>query len=325
MITDYVSYIHTEKAITFITDDIPTQVTSDHPNFKTILDILTNSHPKDTDALLDLAKPVEVAKRAVINSSIFSFDNNNLECVVDGYNLNIPQDLANEVLRVHNSEGCITPLENFVYNLAQNPDREVIDQLFGFIKACNLTVTEHGNFLAYKVVDSDFKDIYTRTIDNSPGAVVSMPRFAVEKNPEKTCSAGLHFAAWEYLDSYANTEQSKVLLLEINPAHVVSIPSDYNNMKGRTQQYTVLREVVTDKELENLPVFKSTDMDWIKWSKKAAKNAGLFEIPENIDPDTLVEVKLKNKEVLKDLAYNFVWSKPEVSPDQRIVAYRVIH
>jgi hypothetical protein len=45
--------------------------------------------------------------------------------------------------------------------------------------------------------------------------------------------------------------------VKINPADVVSIPSDYNNMKGRASRYEVLREVEYDDELRNTPVVKS--------------------------------------------------------------------
>jgi hypothetical protein len=41
------------------------------------------------------------------------------------------------------------------------------------------------------------------------------------------------------------------MLVKINPADVVSIPSDYNNAKGRTWKYEVVGEV-TDKEWRDI-------------------------------------------------------------------------
>jgi len=37
--------------------------------------------------------------------------------------------------------------------------------------------------------------------------------------------------------------QGKVVIVEINPAHVVSIPSDYNNAKGRAEGYMIVGEI----------------------------------------------------------------------------------
>jgi hypothetical protein len=167
--------------------------------------------------------------------------------------------LQQEVLRINRSNGNLSPLENFVTNLAANPDKEVHAQLYGFISACGLTLTEDGHFLAYKKVRDDFLDIYSGTMDNSPGKTLSMPRFAVEKNPDRTCSAGLHFAAWGYLRHYGASEGTRIVIVKIDPADVISIPSDYNNMKGRACKYTVLKEIAVPEELKNTPVYYDDD------------------------------------------------------------------
>jgi hypothetical protein len=39
----------------------------------------------------------------------------------------------------------------------------------------------------------------------------------------------------------------KVLIVEVNPAHVVSIPNDYNNAKGRAEGYLITGEVPEDQ------------------------------------------------------------------------------
>ena len=96
-------------------------------------------------------------------------------------------------------------------------------------------------------------------MDNSPGKVVEMPRFAVEKNPNRTCAPGLHFAAWGYLQHYGYGH--KTVIVKINPADVVSIPSDYNNMKGRAYKYLILKEVEQPEELKYRPVFDAPEYD----------------------------------------------------------------
>ena len=137
------------------------------------------------------------------------------------------------------------PLINFISNMYDNPSKTAVDELYLFLEACELPITEDGHFIAYKIVKNDYKDIYSGTLDNSIGKTVSMPRNAVDDDRNRTCSAGLHFCSKDYLSHYGSGSRSndRCILVKINPADVVSIPADYNNAKGRTWQYTVVGEV----------------------------------------------------------------------------------
>jgi len=92
-------------------------------------------------------------------------------------------------------------------------------------------------------VRSDFTDCHTGKFDNSPGQVVTMPRNEVNEDKDQTCSSGLHFCSLSYLSSFYG---DKVVILKINPRDVVSIPSDYNNAKGRCCRYEVIEEKSRD-------------------------------------------------------------------------------
>lgn len=141
----------------------------------------------------------------------------------------------------------IDPMLAFIENLMKNPSKRAVDELFGFIEACDLPITEDGHFLAYKRVRSDYKDVHSGTMDNSVGKVVEMPRNLVDEDKSRTCSAGLHFCSYEYLKHFSG---ERIVVVKINPADVVAIPIDYNNSKGRTCRY----EVVEEMEVEgNLP------------------------------------------------------------------------
>jgi hypothetical protein len=89
-------------------------------------------------------------------------------------------------------------------------------------------------------------DRHTKTIDNSVGQVVSMPRYKVDDNRNNTCSSGLHFCSLSYLKNCFGFGDN-VVILKINPRDVVSIPSDYNNSKGRCCLYEVIG-VLENKE-----------------------------------------------------------------------------
>jgi hypothetical protein len=83
-------------------------------------------------------------------------------------------------------------------------------------------------------------------MDNSVGKIVEMERNEVDDNKDQTCSTGLHFCSQDYLPHFGNGYDSRVVILKINPADVVSIPSDYNNAKGRACRYEVVGEIGND-------------------------------------------------------------------------------
>ncbi len=142
----------------------------------------------------------------------------------------------------------VAPMVKFLENLMANPSKRAVDELFGFMEACNLPITADGHFLAYKRIRSDYKDVHSGTLDNSVGKVLSMERNLVDEDKNNTCSYGLHFCSYEYLSHFGG---SRIVVLKINPADVVAIPADYNNSKGRTCRYEVVDEIPLNEY--NLP------------------------------------------------------------------------
>lgn len=140
------------------------------------------------------------------------------------------------------------PMINFISNLYANPSKTAVDELFLFIERSELPITEDGCFIAYKIVRDDYLDIYTGTMDNSIGNTPAMPRNMVDDNRNNTCSRGLHFCSREYLQYYGSSsyKADRCMLVKINPMDVVSIPSDYNNAKGRAWTYEVVGEIEGD-------------------------------------------------------------------------------
>ena len=141
----------------------------------------------------------------------------------------------------------IAPMVNFMENLMRNPSKRSVDELYGFLEKNNLPITPDGCFLAYKKVRNDFKDIHSGTMDNSPGRVVEMERNKVDDDKDRTCSTGLHFCGMSYLPHFGSGD-ARTVILKIDPADVVSIPSDYNGAKGRACRYTVIGELGVDPE-----------------------------------------------------------------------------
>jgi len=137
----------------------------------------------------------------------------------------------------------IEPMVMFMDNLYQNPSKRAVDELYGFLERGNLPITPDGHFLAYKRVREDYTDCHTGKMDNSIGQVVEMERYDVDDNKDNTCSTGLHFCSKEYLSGFGG---ARTVIVKINPADVVSIPSDYNQTKGRACRYEVVGEIDND-------------------------------------------------------------------------------
>ena len=150
--------------------------------------------------------------------------------------------LASRMIQMLQDGFTIDPMVLFMHNLMKNPSKRSVDELYGFLEKNSLPITPDGYFLAYKKVRKDFKDIHSGTMDNSPGTVVEMERNQVDDNKDQTCSTGLHFCGLSYLDHFGGSD-SRVVIVKIDPADVVSIPSDYNGAKGRACRYEVIGEM----------------------------------------------------------------------------------
>jgi hypothetical protein len=139
----------------------------------------------------------------------------------------------------------IEPMVAFMENLYANPSKRAVTELYGFLEKNNLPITPDGHFLAYKKVRKDFLDVHSGTMDNSPGTIVEMERNKVDDNKDQTCSTGLHFCGMSYLSHFGG---ERTVIVKINPADVVSIPSDYNDAKGRACRYEVIGEMGVSAE-----------------------------------------------------------------------------
>lgn len=210
-----------------------------HQHYAKIREALKNKDYDTVETLIDLPKAINTFGQGQIR-------------VVDGTvmygDFEIRNTLTKRILEQMNEGFDVQPMIKFLENLMQNPAKRAVDELFDFLEACDLPITDDGHFIAYKKVRADYKDIYTGKLDNSVGQILTMPRNMVDEEKSRTCSAGLHFCSESYLPCYGsmNASDVRVLLVKINPADVVAIPADYNNAKGRTCRYEVIDEVPVD-------------------------------------------------------------------------------
>lgn len=147
----------------------------------------------------------------------------------------------------------VKPMVRFLENLMQNPSNRAVNELFGFLDACSLPITEDGYFLAYKRVRGDYLDCYSGTMDNSVGNVLLMERNEVDEDSDRTCSNGLHVCSYDYLQHFSG---ERIVVCKINPRDVVAVPKDYNNSKMRVCEYEVVDEIPV---VDYLPSKRLTD------------------------------------------------------------------
>lgn len=171
----------------------------------------------------------------------------------------VPPVLGNKIVKFSNEGLPYQPLVKFAENLQKNPSFRAVNELFQFLEKNDHPITENGCFIAYKKVRSDFKDIYSGKFDNSPGTVVEVPRNQVDEDSARTCSHGLHVANWDYAHNQYGSSEDTMLEVEVNPADVVAIPSDYNQSKMRTCRYLVLG--VVDREHSSDVAYRVVNQD----------------------------------------------------------------
>jgi len=258
-----IPHILSGDVLTAIIDGTPHQVTKDHRNFDRILDTVQTKEESSASDLRDLIYPARLLRNiAAVEGTELSYDEHygDFECRIDGKVYEIDGVLSDTIVKLYETGKSIESFVSFIRKLHNNPDQDTAKQLWRFISVCGLCLTPEGNFLAYKNVNQDFTSIHDGDTDNTPGTVLVMPRNCVEKNPNRTCGRGLHFAAWGYLSYYASG--CKTVLVSVSPRDVVSIPTDYNYQKGRACRYRIVREVEQPEELRDLALFEEEGTDY---------------------------------------------------------------
>jgi hypothetical protein len=220
----------------------PYIINNAHPNFKKIVAGLKAGF--DEDKLADLIQTnikEEIAKAVGVEfkeDGMILMDGEPVsDALVVRYRFMIENDFPLEGFKL------------FVQNLAQNPSRDSRKDLYGFLEACTLPITEDGHFLAYKKVNQNYTDCYSGTFDNHVGNIVEMPRDKVNSNRNETCSKGLHVCSRSYLGHFWG---NRVVVVKVNPRDVVSVPVDYGNAKMRVCRYEVVSEL-KNEEVDAIP------------------------------------------------------------------------
>ncbi len=228
-------YTLSDNGATVMIDGKPRLFSTVHPSYAGILEAIESGDEAEVRILVDV-------KAEVFNRSFGRVEILDNTILVAGKE--VTGRLIDRILEmVSRGSKAVEGYVAFLDRLMDNPSKRAVDELYTFIEACNLPITPEGFFLAYKRVGDDYMDLHSNTIRNMVGDAPEMSRNEVDEDKDRLCSTGLHFCSYNYLSSYGNKTGNRVMVVEIDPANVVAIPSDYSNAKGRTWTYKVVGEI----------------------------------------------------------------------------------
>lgn len=225
-----VPYILTDNSLTVVLTNKTHTMSSDSPNFPQAKKALAEERWGDLEDLFDMAKAIQNyadGNIRVENNKIFYKEDEVHNHVVD------------RILDFMTNDLPFKPVVRFLDKLMDNPSRRAVKELYNFLEHKSMPLTPDGNFLAYKGVKEDFTDCYSGKFDNSVGQVLEMQRNGVCDDAEIGCSYGFHAGSHEYAKGYASGG-GNLMIVEINPADVVSVPNDCSCQKLRTAKYRVV-------------------------------------------------------------------------------------
>lgn len=234
--------------ITVVVGGKPMTMRSEGKNFAVALDAIKR---EDWAALYGLMQPERAIKALSheglnVENGVVTFKGEPVHNVV-----------VSKILALIEAGLDAMPSIKFLRKLLENPSRRSVEELYRFLEYKNLPLTENGNFLAYKGVKSDFYDCHSGKFRNKIGDVLEMPRNKVDDDANRGCSYGFHAGTLEYASGF-KPSNGHLMIVEINPKDVVSIPHDCSCQKLRTARYKVVAEYT--EEL-TAPVYPSRDID----------------------------------------------------------------
>jgi hypothetical protein len=224
------AFILTENSLTVSVEGKTYTINSGHPSWKQAIESLKR---KDYQALKDLVS-VQKAFCSFTGDKVKIVDN---QVFFNGEPIN--SYLSEKILSFMEKGLPHESLIKFLERLMANPSRRAVTELYSFLRHKNLPITDDGTFLAYKSVRSDYTDHHTGEFNNSIGNILQMSRNNVCDDHNQGCSVGFHAGSLQYASSFGGGE-SVLLIVEIDPADVVSVPSDCECQKLRTCKYKVV-------------------------------------------------------------------------------------
>lgn len=212
-----------------------------HANYQKIVDILRrDDYCQYSDKLVDLVCIIKPVVDYIQCDTVSSKD----IVIANGevlYRGTVIHSVLTDRLVEMQARGLpFKPMVKCLENIMQNPSHRAVQELYTFLEHKNLPITEDGHILGYKKITDDWKDYYSRKVDNSIGAKPTMPRNMVCDDADIGCSKGYHIGSLNYAGVEFHPGEGRVVIVKFNPADVVSVPKDCQCQKLRVSSYQVI-------------------------------------------------------------------------------------
>jgi len=225
------THIITPDGVTVFSNGQSYTLSSTHGNYRAVIDAIRNRECEQH--IVELLNP-RVALTKYLGDKFEVGEN-----TVKFNGQEVHGTLVERIIECHRDDLPVEPLLRFFENLEANPSFSARNELYDFLAHRNMPITPDGCFLAYKSVRPDFTDHHTGKFSNRVGSVLEMERRKVDDDRNNGCSYGFHAGSLEYATTFGGNDR-KVLVVKINPADVVSVPTDCDCQKLRTARYEVI-------------------------------------------------------------------------------------
>jgi len=259
-------FILTESSLTVVINGKAQTMNNDHVNWDAAVAAVKAEEFDDLEDLFDIAKAVPnysngniTVDHGVVYHEGEEVDNHVVDRLLDFMRDGLPYE----------------PLVRFLDKLMENPSRRAINELYTFLEHKNMPLTPDGNFLAYKSVTNEFRDWHTGKFSNKVGDIQEMKRSSVCDDVDQGCSAGFHAGSVEYARGFGSG--GNLMIVEIDPADVVSVPKCSDCQKLRTSKYKVVGHFEKKLEAPLVDDYYDGDEDWDSDSFNAGYDAALAE------------------------------------------------
>lgn len=241
-----VSYIETENALTVVIAETGKiyNIDNTHPNWDKARQNLYAGEYEGLEELLSVKKTVETF---FSQSTVEGVEVDEMGVKFNGEYVH--NYLTNKILDFAKRGLPTAPLVKFFEKVMKNPSYRAVNELYKFLEHGLMPITPDGNFLGYKSVRPDYMDWYSNTFRNQVGdAPERKQRNQVCDDPDVACSEGYHVGTLEYAKDF-HYPSNRVVIVEVDPSDVVSVPHDCQHQKLRTMFYKVVGEF--EKPLDN--------------------------------------------------------------------------
>jgi Ribosomal protein L7/L12 C-terminal domain len=224
----------THESITVVVKGSPTVVQKGSPNFEKLREAILKERWDEVESHLTIKESAKTSVEAYAKGN-FTFKDGKF--FLKGKE--IPYDIHKRIMEMANKNEDPAPLFRFWERLKKNPSYRSVEQLWTFLTHKGIPLTKDGCFLAYKAVQSDYKDVHSSKYVNEPGTIHEMPRNEISDDPKVECHVGFHVGALGYAQSFGPSNRI-IVICKIDPENVVSVPYDSSAQKMRVCKYKVV-------------------------------------------------------------------------------------